>query len=175
MITLVLGGARSGKSAVAERLVARAGAPVTYVATMRVGDDDDLAARVDEHRARRPASWRTEEAGEDLPALLRKLEGTVLLDGLGGWAAAAHELDVDAQDLCAALEERNGDTFVVSEEVGLGVHPSTETGMRFRDVLGVLNQSVAEVADEVLFTVAGRVLRLESPATTDESETEEEA
>lgn len=169
MITLVLGGARSGKSAVAERLASRAGAPVTYVATMQVGDDADLASRVDEHRARRPATWRTEEADGHLPALLRKVEGTVLLDGLGAWVATRRNMDIDAHELCAALEERHGDSFVVSEEVGLGVHPSTDAGRRFRDVLGSLNQSVAEIADEVLFTVAGRVLRLEPPADADDT------
>jgi len=167
VITLVLGGARSGKSAVAEQMAAlaaaRTGSLVTYVATMRVGDDADLASRVEEHRARRPAGWRTEEAGADLPALMRKLEGTVVLDGLGAWVAARAGGTVDHEELCAALEERDGDTFVVSEEVGLGVHPSSDAGRRFRDVLGVLNQSVAAVADEVLFAIAGRVLRLEEP------------
>lgn len=161
MITLVLGGARSGKSAVAERLAGRAGEPVTYVATMRIGDDPDLASRVESHRARRPPAWRTEDAGDDLPALLRKLEGTVLLDGLGAWVAGRGEERIDPAELCAALEEREGDSIVVSEEVGLGVHPSTETGRHFRDVLGMFNQAVAQVADDVLFTVAGRVLHLD--------------
>ena len=167
MITLVLGGARSGKSAVAERLAARADRPVTYVATTHVGEDSDLAERVARHRERRPPSWRTEEAGSDLPSLLKRLDGLVLLDALGGWVGAAEDMDVDAAGLCEALRERSGDTLVVSEEVGLGVHPSTEAGRAFRDALGSLNQAVAAVADEVLFVLAGRVLRLEDISDTD--------
>ncbi|MGD0320819.1 MAG: bifunctional adenosylcobinamide kinase/adenosylcobinamide-phosphate guanylyltransferase [Acidimicrobiales bacterium] len=166
MITLVLGGARSGKSAVAERLAARMGATVTYVATMQLGDDPELAERVAEHRARRPSNWRTEEAGPNLPSLLRRLEGPAIVDALGGWVLASEDLYVDAQELCTALKQRHGASLVVSEEVGLGVHPSTEEGRRFRDVLGTLNQAVASVADDVLLVVAGRILRLEETVNT---------
>ena len=161
MIRLVLGGARSGKSAVAEKLVARALPPVTYVATAHVGEDADLAARVEAHRARRPSWWQTAEVGPELPAVVRALDGTLLIDALGPWVAATADFAVDAGALCDALVERRGDAVVVSEEVGLGVHPSSELGRRFRDVLGELNQAVAAVADEVLFVVAGRVLPLE--------------
>jgi adenosylcobinamide kinase/adenosylcobinamide-phosphate guanylyltransferase len=162
VITLVLGGARSGKSEVAERLVARLGADVTYVATGTPGDDDtDMAARIERHRARRPATWSTVEAGTDLGNVLRSIEGPVLLDALGTWLARADGFVADSGDLCAALRERRGDTVVVSDEVGLGVHPSTEAGRRFRDAIGLLNQAVAEVADEVLLVVAGRSLRLD--------------
>ena len=161
MITLVLGGARSGKSAVAERLASRLGERVTYVATGTAGDDADMAARIEAHRRRRPATWTTVEAGDDLASVVRSLDGPVLVDALGTWVARAHDFAVDGDGLCAALRERQGDTVVVSEEVGLGVHPSTEVGRRFRDALGALNQSVAEVADEVLLVVAGRALRLE--------------
>jgi len=73
---------------------------------------------------------------------------------------------VDAQELCTALKQRHGASLVVSEEVGLGVHPSTEEGRRFRDVLGTLNQAVASVADDVLLVVAGRILRLEETVNT---------
>ncbi|MBW3627001.1 MAG: bifunctional adenosylcobinamide kinase/adenosylcobinamide-phosphate guanylyltransferase [Actinobacteria bacterium] len=161
MITLVLGGTRSGKSAVAERLAGRRGLPVTYVATA-VADpgDADLASRIAAHRARRPPAWTTREAGADLPAVLRDISGTVLVDALGTWVAASPDLAVDAGGLCAALVERAGDAVVVSDEVGLGVHPATEVGRRFRDVLGELNQAVAAVADEVLLVVAGRTLPL---------------
>ncbi|HEV2766510.1 MAG TPA: bifunctional adenosylcobinamide kinase/adenosylcobinamide-phosphate guanylyltransferase [Acidimicrobiales bacterium] len=161
MITLVLGGTRSGKSAVAERLAGRAGVPVTYVATA-VADPGDaaLASRIAAHRARRPPAWTTQEAGADLPAVLRAISGTVLVDALGTWVAASPDLAVDAGGLCAALVERAGDAVVVSDEVGLGVHPATELGRRFRDVVGELNQAVAAVADEVLLVVAGRTLPL---------------
>ena len=160
-LTLVLGGTSSGKSAVAEALVARLPEPVTYLATMEVGGDDDLAARVAAHRARRPASWATLEVGAELVEVLSPLRGTVLLDSLGPWVAAGerHRGDV-VDDLCATLRARAGDTVVVSDEVGLGVHPSTELGRRFRDQMGEVNQAVASVADEVLLVVAGMVLPL---------------
>jgi len=163
MITLVLGGARSGKSEVAERIAARLPAPITYLATLMPGNDPDLAARIEAHRARRPAGWRTVEAGAELPAVLRSVPGPVLVDALGPWVAAAPGMIVDAVALCAALTGRAADTVVVSEEVGLGVHPATEDGRRFRDALGALNQAVAAVADEVLFVVAGRILPLGPP------------
>jgi adenosyl cobinamide kinase/adenosyl cobinamide phosphate guanylyltransferase len=163
MITLVLGGARSGKSEVAERIAARLPAPITYLATLVPGNDPDLAARIEAHRARRPAGWRTVEAGAELPAVLRSVPGPVLLDGLGPWVAASPGMTVDTVAFCAALTGRGADTVVVSEEVGLGVHPATENGRRFRDALGELNQSVAAVAGEVLFVVAGRMLRLGPP------------
>lgn len=162
MIVLVLGGARSGKSAYAERRAASLPEPVSYVATACFDGDADLAARVDEHRARRPASWTTIEAGSEVPGVLRSTRGTVVLDALGPWIAAAPAFDVDAAELCDALAGRDGDTLVVSEEVGLGVHPSTAAGQQFRDALGELNQAVATVADEVVLVVAGRALRLES-------------
>lgn len=161
MIVLVLGGARSGKSAYAERVAASLPEPVLYVATARVDDDADFAARVAAHRARRPASWSTIEAGADLADVVRATDGTVVLDSLGPWVAAAPDFRVDADAVCHALAGRTGDTVVVSEEVGLGVHPSTAAGQRFRDALGELNQAVAAIADDVVLVVAGRALRLE--------------
>jgi adenosylcobinamide kinase / adenosylcobinamide-phosphate guanylyltransferase len=162
MITLVLGGARSGKSAYGERAVARLPSPVTYVATLQVRDDRDLAARVERHRLRRPAEWQTVEAGLDLPRIVRATAGTLLLDSLGPWVAAHDEGDaVDGLALCRSLSERRGDAVVVSEEVGLGVHPSSELGRHFRDALGSLNQAVASIADATFLVVAGRALRLD--------------
>jgi adenosylcobinamide kinase/adenosylcobinamide-phosphate guanylyltransferase len=163
VITLVLGGARSGKSAVAERLASGLASPVTYVATLDVGDDADLARRVQRHRARRSPQWHTVEAGAGLPDVLRAVQGSVLLDSLGPWVSAAPDMEVDTEDLCSALAARQGDTVVVSEEVGLSVHPSTADGRRFRDALGSLNQAVAGRADEVLLVVAGCALRLDPP------------
>jgi adenosyl cobinamide kinase/adenosyl cobinamide phosphate guanylyltransferase len=179
MITLVLGGTRSGKSAIAERLATSlaTGGSVLYVATGSTigaaGDDDaDMAARISAHRARRPAAWTTIEAGAALAGALRAHpDGTALVDALGTWVAAHDDLGVDLDELVAALVARPGDTVVVSDEVGLGVHPSSEVGRRFRDVLGAVNTVVAEVADEVLLVVAGRVLPLDryptDPAATD--------
>ncbi len=160
MITLVLGGARSGKSEIGERLIAAAPHPITYVATGRAVDGD-MAERIERHRARRPASWSTVEAGGDLAGALAALPGSVLLDTLGTWVAGHPEFAVDVGTLCEVLHARRGDTVVVSDEVGMGVHPSTEVGRRFRDALGEVNRAVADAADRVLLAVAGRVLPLE--------------
>ena len=168
MITLVLGGARSGKSAVGERraaALAGGDGAVTYVATAIARGDEDFAARIRAHRDRRPASWTTVEAGADLVGALRSLydNAVVLVDSLGTWVGAQPDLAVDIDALLATLGPRTGPSVLVSEEVGLGVHPSTAAGLRFRDTMGELNLAVAEVADEVLFVVAGRALRLERP------------
>lgn len=187
-ITLLLGGARSGKSELAELIAGSSAPPVTYVAT-GWGGDPDMAARIERHRARRPPQWATLEVspraagagqapragaaaaagadqapragGPDLPALLAATAGTVLVDSLGTWVAAAPGLTVDAGALCDALIARPGRSILVSDEVGLGVHPETGLGRAFRDALGELNRAVAAVADEALLVVAGRVLRLE--------------
>jgi adenosylcobinamide kinase/adenosylcobinamide-phosphate guanylyltransferase len=160
LISLVLGGARSGKSVIAEGITARLPEPVNYLAT-GVAGDAEMAARVALHQARRPSHWRTLEVGNQLCAALERLEGTVLVDALGTWVAAHADFDVDTARLCRTLAVRRGDSVVVSEEVGLGVHPSSDAGRRFRDAVGQLNQSVAAIADEVLLVVAGRVLKLE--------------
>jgi adenosylcobinamide kinase / adenosylcobinamide-phosphate guanylyltransferase len=159
VIALVMGGARSGKSAFAERLAAALPGPVTYVAT-GVASDEDMAERIARHRARRPPTWRTVEAAADLVGRLAELPGTVLVDSLGTWVAAC-AMAPDVDGLCAVLTARPGDTVLVSEEVGLGVHPPTALGVRFRDALGEVNAAVAGVADDVRLVVAGRSVRLD--------------
>src|SRR5918995_5420630 len=119
-----------------------------------------MAARIATHRARRPPDWATVEAGTDLPTVLATIDGAALVDSLGAWVAAQSDLSVDGHSLCQALVERSADTIVVSEEVGLGVHAPTEVGRRYTDLLGDLNRAVADIADEVLLVVAGRVLPL---------------
>jgi adenosylcobinamide kinase / adenosylcobinamide-phosphate guanylyltransferase len=160
VITLVLGGAASGKSAHAERLAGGAQASVTFLATA-TATDEDMAGRIAAHQAKRPAGWRTIEAAAGLIDALAGVEGTALVDSLGTWVAGATDFAVDGEGLCRALARRKGDTVVVSDEVGLGVHPSTESGRRFRDGLGRLNQAVAGVADDVVLVVAGRILMLD--------------
>ena len=163
MITLVLGGARSGKSAVAERIAAGLPGPVTYVATASVDPgDEDHVARVAAHVARRDPTWTTLEVGAGLVDALRTTTGTVLVDSLGTWVAGLLDTDPDVGELCDVLARRTGDAVLVSDEVGLGVHPSSEAGRRFRDALGEVNVAVAAAADEVLLVVAGRVLPLEA-------------
>lgn len=160
MITLVLGGARSGKSRVAEGLMAELGDDVVYLATAMV-TDRDFATRVERHRARRPASWLTVECGPGLPAALRRhAETPALVDSLGTWVAGLPDFVADVTALIEALASRTASTVLVSEEVGMGVHPETEVGRRWRDALGEVNQAVAAAADDVLLVVAGRVLRL---------------
>jgi adenosyl cobinamide kinase/adenosyl cobinamide phosphate guanylyltransferase len=162
VITLIVGGARSGKSLVAERLAATLPPPITYVSTAVVDPGDvDFAARVETHRSRRLATWPTIDAGRHLAGQLAQIEGTALVDALGTWVAASEGFAVDLDELVEVLSRRRGDTVVVTEEVGLGVHPSTEVGGRFRDALGLVNQTVSEVADRMLLVVAGRVLPLE--------------
>lgn len=160
MKTLVLGGARSGKSAVAEQLAQRSAGPVTYVATVRLNGDDDLERRIAVHRERRSPAWSTVECGDDLAGVLSSLSGTVLVDSLGPWLAALPNMRCDLDGLIAALRARRDDTIVVSEEVGLAVHPETAAGREFRDALGTLNQAVARECDDVVLVVAGRALLL---------------
>jgi adenosyl cobinamide kinase/adenosyl cobinamide phosphate guanylyltransferase len=169
VITLVLGGTRSGKSSIAESLALERfepGRPVLYVAT-GVVTDDDMRARIERHRARRDDRFETVEAGADLVGALRAAPGDApaLVDALGTWVASAPDFAVDADDLVAALVDRSGPSVVVSDEVGLGVHPSSEAGRRFRDALGEVNQAVSAASDRCLLVVAGRVLAL--PPVTD--------
>ena len=171
-ITLVLGGARSGKSEVAERLALGLGAPITYVATGRAPEGDaDWAERVERHRARRPADWATVEVrrAADLGSVLSSITGGVLLDSVGTWLAGLADLGagggeaIGLRDGLVARRSAARPTIVVSEEVGLGVHPSSGAGRVFRDALGTLNRQIADTADSVLLVVAGRVLALGGP------------
>lgn len=163
-VVLVLGGARSGKSEVAERRAAElaGGEPVTYVATGWAPDGSDPAwqARVAAHRLRRPPTWTTVEAGTDLAGTLAAADGVALVDSLGTWVSGAEGYEVDVVALAQVLADRPSPTVLVSDEVGLGVHPETAAGIAFRDALGDVNRAVAEIADEVLLVVAGRVLPL---------------
>jgi len=159
MIVLVLGGTRSGKSAIAEQLANHAPQPVTYIATGSPVDAE-MDERITRHRDRRPPQWTTIEAGPALADALRATRGTVLVDALGTWLSAHHDFEVDLDDLCASLAQHDGDVIVVSDEVGLGVHPSTTVGRTFRDALGAVNTAVAAIADRALLVVAGRIIDL---------------
>ena len=169
--TLVLGGARSGKSAEAELRLA--GEPeVSYIATGGLGDGDPgWAERVAAHRARRPSWWRTIETA-DVAAALRAAGGAVLVDGVGGWLAATMDacgswatgpdgrLQRLIDDLVEAWRDCPARVVAVSEETGLGVVPGTSAGVMFRDQLGSLNQRLAAESDETVVVLAGRVLSL---------------
>ena len=166
---LFLGGTRSGKSALAESMTASiaesTGAPVTYVAT-GPGADPSMADRIAAHQVRRPSTWATEEVGVALAPALDTIVGVALVDSLGTWVAAHHDFEIDLDEMIAALYrrfERGQPTILVSDEVGMGVHPATELGNRFRDVLGEVNAAVALAVDEARLVVAGRVLLLHRP------------
>jgi adenosylcobinamide kinase / adenosylcobinamide-phosphate guanylyltransferase len=171
---LVLGGARSGKSEQAELRVAGE-ADVMYVAT-GPGEEaggPDWAARVAAHRARRPAWWRTAET-TDLAGVLAGAPGTLLIDGIGTWLAAAMDecgaWDGSAEGaarlagrtggLVAAWRQTRAHVVAVSDEAGLGVVPATPAGRLFRDELGRLNQVLAAESEEAELVVAGRVVPL---------------
>jgi adenosylcobinamide kinase/adenosylcobinamide-phosphate guanylyltransferase len=173
MKTLILGGARSGKSAVAEaRLV---GAPaVDYVATGAgpSADDPDWAARVEAHRTRRPARWRTVETLDLVPVLADADGPPVLIECISTWLAAVMDeigfwsggaatvLGQRTDELVEAWTASTRTVIAVSSEVGLSVVPSTAAGRSYRDELGRLNIQLAAAADEVLFVVAGLTQRL---------------
>ena len=157
-LTLVLGGARSGKSRYAEGLVTRLPPPWLYVATAQAFDDE-MRARVAEHRARRAAGWRTVEAPLALPEVLQGAgNAPVLVDCLTLWLSNLLLADADLSAAEAALDvalDRVAPTVLVSNEVGLGIVPENALARRFRDQAGRLHQRLAARAGRVVFTVAG--------------------
>ena len=158
-VTLVLGGARSGKSALAEGVVRAAGPSPVYIATAEAWDDE-MRARIAEHRTQRDGQgWRTVEAPLDLPgALAGAGDAPVLVDCLTLWLTnlmlGEHDIPAASAALLAALD-RPGPTVLVANEVGLGIVPDNALARRFRDAAGRLNQQVAARADTVVFTAAG--------------------
>jgi adenosylcobinamide kinase/adenosylcobinamide-phosphate guanylyltransferase len=154
-LTFVLGGARSGKSAHAEGLIAATPPPWRYVATAQPFDDE-MRARIATHRARRDERWRTVDAPIDLPAALGTPD-PVLVDCLTLWLTNLMLADrrPDWPGLLAALDARLAATVIVSNEVGLGIVPDNALARAFRDEAGRLHQLVAARADRVVFMVAG--------------------
>ena len=167
-ISLILGGARSGKSRRAEALAARSNSPVVYVATCATHfADDEMRKRVRVHQTRRSATWLTVENRFDLPALFAEFPGrTILLDCLTLWLSFHCEAMSEAallEYLGASIEiakVHSGELFIVSNELGMGLVPSTPLGRDFRDLCGRANQFVAAVADYVEFQIAGLPLVL---------------
>jgi adenosyl cobinamide kinase/adenosyl cobinamide phosphate guanylyltransferase len=158
-LTLILGGARSGKSRHGEALIAAHAPPWTYLATAEAWDGE-MAARIAAHRARRDARWETVEAPLALPAALAAATGRpVLVDCLTLWLTnlmlAERAVEAATDSLCAALGARAAPTVLVGNEVGLGIVPEHRLGRDFRDAAGVLHQRLAAEADRVLFMVAG--------------------
>jgi adenosylcobinamide kinase / adenosylcobinamide-phosphate guanylyltransferase len=159
-LTLVLGGARSGKSRYAECLVSAMPPPWIYVATAEAGDAE-MAERIAAHQARRCEDWRTIEAQHDLAGVLAGLEGDVpaLVDCLTLWLSnrMLAEADVEAETarLERVLDDRRAPVVLVSNEVGFGIVPENALARRFRDLQGRLNQRMAARAGRVVLMVAG--------------------
>lgn len=175
MRTLVLGGARSGKSVFAENIAGSG--PVLYVATARPWPgDDDFAARIAVHTARRPVSWTTEDRRDVVKLLQEPVMTTMLIDDLGTWlthttdvcgpaAWEEHSAELDTRmdalvDGVAGYE--GGDLVIVSPEVGLAVIPEHRSGRVFRDRIGTLNQRLASHCERVVLIVAGLPLELKT-------------
>jgi adenosylcobinamide kinase / adenosylcobinamide-phosphate guanylyltransferase len=158
--TLVLGGARSGKSRYAEALFQTLAPPWIYVATAEPLDAE-MAARIAEHRARRDGRWQTYEVPREMTAILAKLPhgAAVLIDCLTLWLSnlllSRADMDAEVAALDAVLCKRALNVVAVANEVGLGIVPDNALARRFRDVAGTLNQRLARRADRVVFVVAG--------------------
>lgn len=173
-LVLVLGGARAGKSAFAERL-ARCGGKVLFVATAEAGDEE-MARRIARHKRRRPKGWETLEEPIALPEALAGRKGrydTVIIDCLTLWVSnlmlqrpRPKDLDAAVQDAARRLievsEQDSATWIVVSNEVGLGVVPPTEAGRTYRDLLGRVNQRFAQGAGKVYLLVAGLFVELKA-------------
>jgi adenosylcobinamide kinase/adenosylcobinamide-phosphate guanylyltransferase len=172
-LTLLIGGARSGKSSLAVDMGHRhhaAGIAVTYIATAPVLDDD-MADRVERHRDERPTKWSTIEEEIDLVGALAKVEtGLAIVDCLTLWTSNLmwrglldSEIRSRSDHAAAAAAARKDPTVVITNEVGLGIHPETDLGRRYRDVLGWVNQTWAKAANPALLLVAGQALPLTDP------------
>jgi adenosylcobinamide kinase/adenosylcobinamide-phosphate guanylyltransferase len=168
-VTLIVGGARSGKSTHAEKLAAeycaRNGRGAMYLATAQA-HDAEMADRIAQHRARRGANWQTIEAPLDVVSTLERapIGMSVLVDCLTLWLSNLMETDRDLphefKRLTDCLQSVAGPVILVANEVGLGIVPDNQLARRFRDHAGLLNQTVAACADQVLFIAAGLPMRL---------------
>ena len=173
MRTLVLGGARSGKSVFAEEIAGPG--PVVYVATARPWPgDEDFAARIAAHVARRPAGWTTEDRRDVVTLLREPTAATMLVDDLGTWlthvtdTCGAPAWEHDHPGLTAEMDAlvdavatySGGDLVIVTPEVGMAVIPEHRSGRLFRDRIGTLNQRLATVCERVVLVVAGLPLEL---------------
>jgi adenosylcobinamide kinase/adenosylcobinamide-phosphate guanylyltransferase len=161
-LTLVLGGARSGKSRYAEELIG--GRPAAYVATAQAGDSE-MAERIRLHRSRRGTNWTTHEAPIELAAALRAAAPRpTLVDCLTLWLSnvmlAERDVAAEQATLLGCLGELKSPAVLVANEVGLGIVPDNALARAFRDHAGRLNQAIAAIAGRVVFVAAGLPLVL---------------
>ncbi len=181
-LSLITGGARSGKSAHGEALImshpaAADGAPPIYLATAEARDGDrdgEMAARIRRHRDRRGTGWQTIEEPLDIAAVLEAHGGRpILVDCLTLWLsnilAAGRDIAGETDRLVAALNATAGPVVAITNEVGLGIVPGNQLARRFRDEAGLLNQAIAASADHVVLMAAGLPMVLKQPAAVAES------
>jgi len=165
-ITLILGGARSGKSSFAERLVMQSGKQPVYIATAEP-HDEEMMVRVQQHQMRRSSLWQTWEVPLDLVGALEQTVGAthcVLVDCLSLWLSnlllSGRDIAAEHGALIHFLERQDEDVILVSSEVGLGIVPDNALARQFRDHAGMLNQKIAGCATRVYFIAAGLPLIL---------------
>ncbi|WP_417599973.1 bifunctional adenosylcobinamide kinase/adenosylcobinamide-phosphate guanylyltransferase [Pararhodobacter oceanensis] len=161
---LVTGGARSGKSRIAEARCLEFGAPAVYIATAQA-HDDEMRTRIAEHQARRGPEWRTISAPLELAAALSESDGAPrLVDCLTLWLSnlmlAGHDWRAAGEELIAVLATQVSPVVLVSNEVGMGIVPENALSRAFRDAAGLINQWVAQDAQEVIFAVSGLPLKV---------------
>lgn len=162
MRQLILGGARSGKSQVAQERATATGQPVVYIATAQA-QDSEMEQRIELHRKNRPSEWEILEIPFDLPDVLDSLSGkgkTVLVDCLTLWLTnlllkGLEPMQEGMKALSAAVDDFEGDLILVSNEVGWGIVPMGELSRQFQDNTGRLHQDLAAVVEVVTLTVAG--------------------
>ena len=171
MFVVLLGGVRSGKSRLAVELASRAQAPVTFVATAEAGDGE-MTARIDAHRNERPSRWETVEAPLEVVGAIEIVPGDhfVVVDCVTVWVSNLMHVGTSDDDIVGAarrlgdtLRARSAGAVCVTNEVGMGVHPSSELGRHYRDLLGAVNVGLAAVAERALLIVAGRAVALGDP------------
>ena len=166
-LSLILGGASSGKSAYAERLALASGRPLVYLATGQARDGE-MAAKITRHQARRGSEWQLIEAPLELCPPLSGLGGKVgLLDCLTLWLSnhleAGHTIEAETDRLLGAIAASGAVVIAVSNELGLGLVPADPISRAFRDAQGRLNQRFAAAASTVTFITAGLPLALKAP------------
>ena len=166
---LITGGARSGKSKLAEKWTLQAGTPASYIATCRAYDDE-MAARIATHQARRGPEWQTIAEPLQLVETLAKTDGQGprLIDCLTLWLSNLMEDGLDwrsqANALADTLSDQRSPVIMVTNEVGLGIVPEHALSRAFRDAQGLLNQTIADATDEVYLAVAGHPLKVKPNA-----------
>jgi adenosyl cobinamide kinase/adenosyl cobinamide phosphate guanylyltransferase len=169
--TFLLGGARSGKSALAVRLAVSSDRPVEFVATAEPRDDE-MAERIRRHRAARQASWTTREVPQAVADAIDEVapKACVVFDCLSLWVsnrmeagATDEEIVEECRAVARMLAGREGPAVVISNEVGLGIVPTNALARRYRDVLGRVNAVFVDGAARAFLVVAGRALPLEEP------------